>query len=167
MQRKIINTSAEGKPSNLYLGNYLNDLEISLSDTTPFTADARIGISLAKDTTTRFTSTGAEWKDVFVSDDEKFEIKTVDGEEGIYFTKKEDPSSGGQNPPGTVQPGAIQPGAADNPGTIQPGAAGKPGTVQSGAANKTRTDESGAERGGFDYCNRDCRREPCFSKNSR
>ena len=73
------NTSAEGKPSNLYLGNYLNDLEISLSDTTPFTSDARIGISLAKDTTTRFTSTGAEWKDVFVSDDEKFEIKTVDG----------------------------------------------------------------------------------------
>ena len=35
---------------------------------------------------------------MFVSDDEKFEIKTVDGEEGIYFTKKEDPSSGGQNP---------------------------------------------------------------------
>lgn len=92
------NTSAEGKPSNLYLGNYLNDLEISLSDTTPFTSDAQIGISLAKDTTTRFTSTGAEWKDVFVSDDEKFEIKTVDGEGGIYFTKKEDSSSGGQNP---------------------------------------------------------------------
>ena len=92
------NTSADGKPSNLYLGNYLNDLEISLSDTTPFTSDARIGISLAEDTTTRFTSTGAEWKDVFVSDDETFEIKTVDGEEGIYFTKKEDSSSGGQNP---------------------------------------------------------------------
>ena len=98
------NTSAEGKPSNLYLGNYLNDLEISLSDTTPFTSDARISISLAKDTTTRFTSTGAEWKDVFVSDDEKFEIKTVDGEEGIYFTKKEDSSSGGQNPTNPEQP---------------------------------------------------------------
>ncbi len=106
------NTSAEGKPSNLYLGNYLNDLEISLSDTTPFTSDARIGISLAKDTTTRFTSTGAEWKDVFVSDDEKFEIKTVDGEEGIYFTRKEDPSSGGQNP---INPEPSNPEQPTNP----------------------------------------------------
>ena len=111
------NTSAEGKPSNLYLGNYLNDLEISLSDTTPFTSDARIGISLAKDTTTRFTSTGAEWKDVFVSDDEKFEIKTVDGEEGIYFTKKEDPSSGGQNP---INPEPSNPEQPTNPEPSNP-----------------------------------------------
>ena len=111
------NTSADGKPSNLYLGNYLNDLEISLSDTTPFTSDARIGISLAKDTTTRFISTGAEWKDVFVSDDEKFEIKTVDGEEGIYFTKKEDPSSGGQNP---INPEPSNPEQPTNPEPSNP-----------------------------------------------
>ena len=111
------NTSADGKPSNLYLGNYLNDLEISLSDTTPFTSDARIGISLTKDTTTRFTSTGAEWKDVFVSDDEKFEIKTIDGEEGIYFTKKEDPSSGGQNP---MDPEPSNPEQPTNPEPSNP-----------------------------------------------
>mgnify|MGYP003290389265 CR=1 FL=1 len=111
------NTSAEGKPSNLYLGNYLNDLEISLSDTTSFTSDARIGISLAKDATTRFTSTGAEWKDVFVSDDEKFEIKTVDGEEGIYFTKKEDSSSGGQNP---INPEPSNPEQPTNPEPSNP-----------------------------------------------
>ena len=111
------NTSADGKPSNLYLGNYLNDLEILLSDTTPFTSDARIGISLAEDTTTRFTSTGAEWKDVFVSDDEKFEIKTVDGEEGIYFTKKEDPSSGGQNP---INPEPSNPEQPTNPEPTTP-----------------------------------------------
>ena len=111
------NTSADGKPSNLYLGDYLNDLEILLSDTTPFTSDARIGISLAKDTTTRFTSTGAEWKDVFVSDDEKFEIKTVDGEEGIYFTKKEDPSSGGQNP---IDPEPSNPEQPTNPEPSNP-----------------------------------------------
>lgn len=119
------NTSAEGKPSNLYLGNYLNDLEISLSDTTPFTSDARIGISLAKDTTTRFTSTGAEWKDVFVSDDEKFEIKTVDGEEGIYFTKKEDSSSGGQNPTNPEpsnpeQPANPEPSNPEQPSNPEP-----------------------------------------------
>ena len=111
------NTSADGKPSNLYLGNYLNDLEILLSDTTPFTSDARIGISLAEDTTTRFTSTGAEWKDVFVSDDEKFESKTVDGEEGIYFTKKEDPSSGGQNP---INPEPSNPEQPTNPEPTTP-----------------------------------------------
>ena len=111
------NTSADGKPSNLYLGNYLNDLEISLSDTTPFTSDARIGISLAEDTTTRFTSTGAEWKDVFVSDDETFEIKTVDGEEGIYFTKKEDSSSGGQNP---IDPEPSNPEQPTNPEPSNP-----------------------------------------------
>ena len=111
------NTSADGKPSNLYLGNYLNDLEILLSDTTPFTSDARIGISLAEDTTTRFTSTGAEWKDVFVSDDEKFEIKTVDGEEGIYFTKKEDPSSGGENP---INPEPSNPEQPTNPEPTTP-----------------------------------------------
>ena len=111
------NTSADGKPSNLYLGNYLNDLEISLSDTTPFTSDARIGISLAEDTTTRFTSTGAEWKDVFVSDDETFEIKTVDGEEGIYFTKKEDSSSGGQNP---INPEPSNPEQPTNPEPSNP-----------------------------------------------
>ncbi len=54
---------------------------------------------------------------MFVSDDEKFEIKTVDGEEGIYFTKKEDPSSGGQNP---INPEPSNPEQPTNPEPSNP-----------------------------------------------
>ena len=95
------NRTADGKNSNLSVGNGASsNTIINLSTDSPLTSEAKICIRVSTDSNGKqITTSCKDLKDVFVSDNDSYEITTKDGEEGIFYTKKK--SSGGSSTPST------------------------------------------------------------------
>ena len=93
------NRTADGKNSNLSVGNGASsNTIINLSTDSPLTSEAKICIRVSTDSNGKqITTSCKDLKDVFVSDNDSYEITTKDGEEGIFYTKKK--SSGGSSTP--------------------------------------------------------------------
>ena len=92
------NKKANGDNSNLFIDCYNSSEKINLSTTVPPTSEAKIGISYYQEysgTERTLTDSGKQYKDVFFSDDDDYEITTKDGEEGIFYSPKN--SSGGSS----------------------------------------------------------------------
>ena len=84
------NRTADGKNSNLSVGNgESSSTIINLSTDSPLTSEAKICIRVSTDSNGKqITTSCKDLKDVFVSDNDSYEITTKDGEEGIFYTKK-------------------------------------------------------------------------------
>ena len=95
------NRTADGMNSNLSVGNgESSSTIINLSTDSPLTSEAKICIRVSTYSNGKqITTSCKDLKDVFVSDNDSYEITTKDGEEGIFYTKKK--SSGGSSTPST------------------------------------------------------------------
>ena len=84
------NRTADGMNSNLSVGNgESSSTIINLSTDSPLTSEAKICIRVSTDSNGKqITTSCKDLKDVFVSDNDSYEITTKDGEEGIFYTKK-------------------------------------------------------------------------------
>ena len=84
------NRTADGMNSNLSVGNgESSSTIINLSTNSPLTSEAKICIRVSTDSNGKqITTSCKDLKDVFVSDNDSYEITTKDGEEGIFYTKK-------------------------------------------------------------------------------
>lgn len=95
------NRTADGTNSNLSVGNgESSSTIINLSTDSPLTSEAKIYIRVSTYSNGKqITTSCKDLKDVFVSDNDSYEITTKDGEEGIFYTKKK--SSSGSSTPST------------------------------------------------------------------
>lgn len=116
------NRTADGKNSNLSVGNgESSSTIINLSTNSPLTSEAKICIRVSTDSNGKqITTSCKDLKDVFVSDNDSYEITTKDGEEGIFYTKKK--SSGGSSTPSTptsynLRVGGVEVTSANTSGT--------------------------------------------------
>ena len=116
------NRTADGKNSNLSVGNGASsNTIINLSTDSPLTSEAKICIRVSTDSNGKqITTSCKDLKDVFVSDNDSYEITTKDGEEGIFYTKKK--SSGGSSTPSTpasynLRVGGVEVTSANTSGT--------------------------------------------------
>ena len=116
------NRTADGKNSNLSVGNGASsNTIINLSTDSPLTSEAKICIRVSTDSNGKqITTSCKDLKDVFVSDNDSYEITTKDGEEGIFYTKKN--SSGGSSTPSTpasynLRVGGVEVTSANTSGT--------------------------------------------------
>ena len=116
------NRTADGKNSNLSVGNgESSSTIINLSTDTPLTSEAKIYIRVSTYSNGKqITTSCKDLKDVFVSDNDSYEITTKDGEEGIFYTKKK--SSGGSSTPSTstsynLKVGGVEVTSANTSGT--------------------------------------------------
>ena len=84
------NRTADGMNSNLSVGNgESSSTIINLSTDSPLTSEAKICIRVSTYSNGKqITTSCKDLKDVFVSDNDSYEITTKDGEEGIFYTKK-------------------------------------------------------------------------------
>lgn len=84
------NRTADGMNSNLSVGNgESSSTIINLSTDSPLTSEAKICIRVSTDSNGKqITTSCKDLKDVFVSDNDSYEITTKDGEEGIFYTEK-------------------------------------------------------------------------------
>ena len=116
------NRTADGMNSNLSVGNgESSSTIINLSTNSPLTSEAKICIRVSTDSNGKqITTSCKDLKDVFVSDNDSYEITTKDGEEGIFYTKKK--SSGGSSTPSTptsynLRVGGVEVTSANTSGT--------------------------------------------------
>ena len=116
------NRTADGMNSNLSVGNgESSSTIINLSTDSPLTSEAKICIRVSTDSNGKqITTSCKDLKDVFVSDNDSYEITTKDGEEGIFYTKKK--SSGGSSTPSTptsynLRVGGVEVTSANTSGT--------------------------------------------------
>ena len=116
------NRTADGKNSNLSVGNgESSSTIINLSTDSPLTSEAKICIRVSTYSNGKqITTSCKDLKDVFVSDNDSYEITTKDGEEGIFYTKKK--SSGGSSTPSTstsynLKVGGVEVTSANTSGT--------------------------------------------------
>ena len=108
--------------SNLSVGNgESSSTIINLSTDSPLTSEAKICIRVSTYSNGKqITTSCKDLKDVFVSDNDSYEITTKDGEEGIFYTKKK--SSGGSSTPSTptsykLRVGGVEVTSANTSGT--------------------------------------------------
>ena len=116
------NRTADGMNSNLSVGNgESSSTIINLSTDSPLTSEAKICIRVSTYSNGKqITTSCKDLKDVFVSDNDSYEITTKDGEEGIFYTKKK--SSGGSSTPSTptsykLRVGGVEVTSANTSGT--------------------------------------------------
>ena len=95
------NRTADGKNSNLSVGNgESSSTIINLSTDSPLTSEAKIYIRVSTYSNGKqITTSCKDLKDVFVSDNDSYEITTKDGVDGIFYSPKN--SSGGSSTPST------------------------------------------------------------------